>query len=84
MVLSRVFETEAERQYRAARLGGYCHLSSGQEATTAGAVHALHADDLPVTGYRCHGFGLARDGRPGQIRLAGPFRPAWVARFGRE
>ncbi len=30
MVLSRVFETEAERQYKAARIGGYCHLSSGQ------------------------------------------------------
>ena len=34
----RVFETEAERQYKAARIGGYCHLSSGQEATTVGAV----------------------------------------------
>ena len=38
MVLIRVFETEAERQYKAARIGGYCHLSSGQEATTVGAV----------------------------------------------
>ena len=43
MVLIRVFETEAERQYKAARIGGYCHLSSGQEATTVGAVHALRA-----------------------------------------
>ena len=33
MLLIRVFETEAERQYKAARIGGYCHLSSGQEAT---------------------------------------------------
>jgi pyruvate dehydrogenase E1 component alpha subunit len=60
MVLSRVFETEAERQYKAARIGGYCHLSSGQEATTVGTVHALEAEDLLVTGYRCHGFALAR------------------------
>jgi pyruvate dehydrogenase E1 component alpha subunit len=60
MVLSRVFETEAERQYKAARIGGYCHLSSGQEATTVGAVHCLELDDLLVTGYRCHGFALAR------------------------
>src|SRR3954467_3899180 len=45
MVLNRVFETEAERQYKAARIGGYCHLSSGQEAMTAGVVHALHDDD---------------------------------------
>jgi pyruvate dehydrogenase E1 component alpha subunit len=60
MVLSRVFETEAERQYKAARIGGYCHLSSGQEAATVGSVHALQPDDLLVTGYRCHGFALAR------------------------
>jgi hypothetical protein len=33
MMLTRVFETEAERPYKAARIGGYCHLSSGQEAT---------------------------------------------------
>ncbi len=65
MVLSRVFETEAERQYKAARIGGYCHLSSGQEATTVGAVHALEPDDLLVTGYRCHGFALARGVPPG-------------------
>jgi TPP-dependent pyruvate/acetoin dehydrogenase alpha subunit len=61
MVLTLVFETEAERQYKAARIGGYCHLSSGQEATTIGVVHALRHDDLRVTGYRCHGFALARD-----------------------
>jgi pyruvate dehydrogenase E1 component alpha subunit len=60
MVLTRTFETEAERQYKAARIGGYCHLSSGQEATTSGVVHALQDDDLLVTGYRCHGFALAR------------------------
>lgn len=60
MVLSRVFETESERQYKAARIGGYCHLSSGQEATTVGVVRAMTSDDLLVTGYRCHGFALAR------------------------
>jgi pyruvate dehydrogenase E1 component alpha subunit len=60
MLLIRVFETEAERQYKAARIGGYCHLSSGQEAATVGATHALHDDDLLVTGYRCHGFAIAR------------------------
>lgn len=60
MLLIRTFETEAERQYKAARIGGYCHLSSGQEAATVGATHALDADDLIITGYRCHGFALAR------------------------
>jgi pyruvate dehydrogenase E1 component alpha subunit len=60
MLLIRVFETEAERQYKAARIGGYCHLSSGQEAATVGSTHALDPGDLLVTGYRCHGFALAR------------------------
>ncbi len=60
MLLIRSFETEAERQYKAARIGGYCHLSSGQEAATVGATHALDPGDLLVTGYRCHGFALAR------------------------
>jgi pyruvate dehydrogenase E1 component alpha subunit len=64
MVLIRAFETEAERQYKAARIGGYCHLSSGQEATNVGTVDALEADDLLVTGYRCHGFALARGMEP--------------------
>ncbi|HZJ28592.1 MAG TPA: thiamine pyrophosphate-dependent enzyme, partial [Solirubrobacterales bacterium] len=64
MVLCRRFETEAERQYKAAKIGGYCHLSSGQEATTVGTMAALDGDDLLVTGYRCHGFALARGVAP--------------------
>jgi len=60
MALIRHFEEEAERQYKAARIGGYCHLSSGQEAATVGSVEALAEEDLLVTGYRCHGFALAR------------------------
>jgi pyruvate dehydrogenase E1 component alpha subunit len=64
MVLIRAFETESERQYKAARIGGYCHLASGQEAAIVGAMHALEDDDLLVTGYRCHGFALARGVSP--------------------
>src|ERR1700742_2613986 len=60
MFLISRFEEAAERQYKAARIGGYCHLSSGQEAATVGAVSALQEDDLLVTGYRCHGFALSR------------------------
>ncbi|MGD0197822.1 MAG: pyruvate dehydrogenase (acetyl-transferring) E1 component subunit alpha [Solirubrobacteraceae bacterium] len=60
MLLIRAFETETERAYKAALIGGYCHLSSGQEAATVGTMHALAADDLLITGYRCHGFALAR------------------------
>jgi pyruvate dehydrogenase E1 component alpha subunit len=64
MALIRLFEETAERQYKAARIGGYCHLSSGQEAVTVGSVEALEDEDLLVTGYRCHGFALARGTAP--------------------
>lgn len=64
MVLIRRFEEAAERQYKAARIGGYCHLSSGQEAATVGTVAAMEDDDLLITGYRCHGFALARGVAP--------------------
>src|SRR3712207_5918400 len=64
MLLIRVFETEAERQYKAARIGGYCHLASGQEATCVGVIEAMQDDDLLVTGYRSHGFALARGTSP--------------------
>lgn len=67
MVLIRVFETEAERQYKAARIGGYCHVAAGQEATIVGAMHVLEDDDLLVTGYRCHGFALARGVGPQEV-----------------
>ncbi len=69
MCLIRDFEEEAERQYKAARIGGYCHLSSGQEAITVGAVDSMREQDVLVTGYRCHGFALAR-GVPPQAVMA--------------
>jgi pyruvate dehydrogenase E1 component alpha subunit len=82
MFLIRRFEEAAERQYKAARIGGYCHLSSGQEAATVGAVSALEPDDLLVTGYRCHGFALAR-GVPPQAVMAELFGRAHGCAHGR-
>jgi pyruvate dehydrogenase E1 component alpha subunit len=67
MALIRELETEAERQYKLARIGGYCHLSSGQEAITVAAAQALEDEDLLVTGYRCHGFALARGVPPESV-----------------
>jgi pyruvate dehydrogenase E1 component alpha subunit len=82
MFLIRRFEEAAERQYKAARVGGYCHLSSGQEAATVGAVAALEPDDLLVTGYRCHGFALAR-GVPADAVMAELFGRAHGCAHGR-
>jgi pyruvate dehydrogenase E1 component alpha subunit len=60
MVLIREFEPEAERQYKKARIGGYCHLATGQEAATVGAVAAMQDDDYLLASYRDHGLALAR------------------------
>jgi pyruvate dehydrogenase E1 component alpha subunit len=82
MLLIRVFETETERAYKAALIGGYCHLSSGQEAATVGTMHALAPDDLLITGYRCHGFALAR-GVPPEAVMAELFGRAGGCAHGR-
>ena len=37
MVLIRVFEDEADRQYKRDRIGGYCHLCSPATATSRDA-----------------------------------------------
>ena len=67
MLLIRVFEPEAERQYKKARIGGYCHLATGQEATHVGAVGAMASDDVLVAAYRDHGLALARGLEPGAV-----------------
>jgi pyruvate dehydrogenase E1 component alpha subunit len=82
MFLIRRFEEAAERQYKAARIGGYCHLSSGQEAATVGTVAAMEPEDLLVTGYRCHGFALAR-GVPPEAVMAELFGRAHGCAHGR-
>jgi pyruvate dehydrogenase E1 component alpha subunit len=60
MVLIRAFEPETERQYKAAKIGGYCHLATGQEAAHAGAIGAMQDDDVLIAAYRDHGLALAR------------------------
>jgi pyruvate dehydrogenase E1 component alpha subunit len=67
MALIRVFEEEVERQYKRARIGGYCHLASGQEGATVGAVHPLLEDDLLFSSYRTHGLALARGVDPDAV-----------------
>ena len=67
MVLIRLFEDETERQYKKARIGGYCHISSGQEAVAVGGLEPLEQDDTLVTAYRCHHLALARGISPESV-----------------
>jgi len=67
MLLIRAFEPEAERQYKAAKIGGYCHLATGQEAAHVGAVGAMREDDVLIAAYRDHGLALARGIDPNAV-----------------
>ncbi|MBA2637243.1 MAG: pyruvate dehydrogenase (acetyl-transferring) E1 component subunit alpha [Solirubrobacterales bacterium] len=60
MVLIREFEPEAERQYKKAKIGGYCHLVTGSEAANVGVVGAMQDGDYLLASYRDHGLALAR------------------------
>lgn len=67
MVLIRAFELRAAQMYRLAKIGGYCHLNLGEEATVVGLMAALEQRDYLFTTYRDHGYALARGLEPGPV-----------------
>lgn len=60
MLLVRRFEERAKVEYTHAKIGGYCHLNLGEEATVAGGILPLRQSDYFYTGYREHGHAIAR------------------------
>ncbi len=60
MQLIREFETRTAQAYQQAKIGGFCHVYSGQEACAVGTIAAVNHDDPIVTAYRDHGHALAR------------------------
>ena len=64
MMLIRSFELRAAEMYAKARIGGYCHLNLGEEATVVGLMAALRPTDYLFTTYREHGYALARGVAP--------------------
>ncbi len=60
MQLIRRFEERAQEQYTKAKIGGYCHLNIGEEATVVGGILALKRNDYIFTSYREHGHAIAR------------------------
>jgi pyruvate dehydrogenase E1 component alpha subunit len=67
MVLIRAFEQCAAEMYQRAKIGGYCHLNLGEEATVVGLMAALQPRDYLFTTYREHGYALARGLEPGPV-----------------
>lgn len=64
MVLIRHFEDKTYEMYTRARIGGYCHMNHGEEATIVGSIGALRPQDWIVSFYREHGHILARGTNP--------------------
>lgn len=60
MFLVRTFELRASEMYQRARIGGYCHLNLGEEATVVGLMAALAKQDYLFTTYRDHGYAITR------------------------
>ncbi|MCX5661668.1 MAG: pyruvate dehydrogenase (acetyl-transferring) E1 component subunit alpha [Planctomycetota bacterium] len=64
MMLIRRFEERTMQSYQATKIGGFCHIYIGQEATAVGSIAALRKDDPIITAYRDHGHALARGMEP--------------------
>jgi pyruvate dehydrogenase E1 component alpha subunit len=60
MVLIRRFEEKTGEMYTKARIGGYCHLNLGEEATVVGFCAGLEPADYVYTNYREHGYAIGR------------------------
>ncbi len=60
MLLVRRFEEKSDEMYKMARIGGYCHLNLGEEATVVGFCAGLGPKDYLYTNYREHGYALGR------------------------
>lgn len=64
MQLARGFETRVAEQYVKGRIGGFCHLYSGEEAVAVGALVHLKKADYVIGSYRDHAYYLIRGGDP--------------------
>src|SRR5215472_12685814 len=67
MTLIRRFEERAGEMYARARVGGFLHLSIGEEATIVGSARALKDEDYLVSTYRSHGHALVRGTPPENV-----------------
>ncbi len=67
MLLIRRFEERAGEMYAKAKVGGFLHLSIGEEATIVGGTQALRETDYLMSTYREHGQALARGTHPNNV-----------------
>jgi pyruvate dehydrogenase E1 component subunit alpha len=67
MILIRRFEEKAAEAYALGKIGGFLHLSIGEEAVAAGATSVLRRDDYAISTYREHGHCLVKGSDPRRV-----------------
>jgi pyruvate dehydrogenase E1 component alpha subunit len=67
MMLIRRFEEKAAEMYAMGKIGGFLHLSIGEEAVAVGAMSVLRPDDYAISTYREHGHCLAKGSDPKRV-----------------
>ncbi|MEV4123630.1 pyruvate dehydrogenase (acetyl-transferring) E1 component subunit alpha [Nocardia sp. NPDC049707] len=67
MLFVRRFEERTAQGYTQAKIGGYCHLNLGEEATVVGLAAAMRPTDYLFTNYREHGYAIAKGIEPGRV-----------------
>jgi pyruvate dehydrogenase E1 component alpha subunit len=67
MMLIRRFEEKAAEAYALGKIGGFLHLSIGEEAVAAGATSVLRRDDYAISTYREHGHCLVKGSDPRRV-----------------
>jgi pyruvate dehydrogenase E1 component alpha subunit len=67
MTLIRRFEERAGEMYARAKVGGFLHLSIGEEATIVGSARALRDSDYLISTYRSHGHAIVRGTPPEKV-----------------
>jgi pyruvate dehydrogenase E1 component alpha subunit len=67
MALIRRFEEKAAEAYALGKIGGFLHLSIGEEAVAAGVTSALRPDDYVISTYREHGHCLVKGSDPRRV-----------------
>ena len=71
MLLIRRFEEKIGQLYGMGLIGGFCHLSIGEEAVAVGTLMAARESDPIMATHRCHGLALARGIAP--VKLMAEF-----------
>jgi pyruvate dehydrogenase E1 component alpha subunit len=67
MMLIRRFEEKAAENYALGKIGGFLHLSIGEEAVAVGTMSVLRPEDYVISTYREHGHCLAKGSDPRRV-----------------